>query len=117
MIAQGGGRIINISSRGGLRGTVNRGAYCTSKSGLIQLTRSLALEWAPYNILVNAVAPGRLTTHHSSDVSVDKRIKMIPLGRVGEFEEVALLVVYLASEASSYVTGEVILVDGGASIK
>lgn len=117
MIAQGGGRIINISSRGGLRGTVNRGAYCTSKSGLIQLTRSLALEWAPHNILVNAVAPGRLTTHHSPDAPVEKRIKTIPLGRVGEFEEVALLVVYLASEACTYVTGEVILVDGGASIQ
>ena len=117
MIHQGGGKIINISSKGGLRGTMNRGVYGVSKSGLIQLTRSLALEWAQHNILVNAVAPGKLTTHHSSDVPIEKRINAIPLGRVGEFEDVALLVVYLASEACTYVTGEVILVDGGTSIR
>ncbi len=116
MIRQGGGRVINISSRSGLRGRANRSAYCASKGGLIQLTRALALEWAPYNILVNAVAPGMINADLGPKVSgtvQEKRIAGIPLKRIAELSEVVPLVLYLATEASSYVTGEVILIDGG----
>jgi NAD(P)-dependent dehydrogenase (short-subunit alcohol dehydrogenase family) len=112
MIGQGSGRIINISSRAGLRGEANRTAYCASKGGLIQLTRALALEWAPHHILVNAVAPGLLNTPHASKAS---RIAMIPLKRVAEFEEIIPLILYLSSEACTYMTGEVISIDGGWS--
>lgn len=112
MIRQGGGRIINISSRIGLQGAVNRAAYCASKGGLIQLTRALALEWAPYKILVNAIAPGLMNTPTARAIQEGKT-GSIPLKRAGEPAEVAPLVVYLGSEACTYMTGEVILIDGG----
>ena len=111
MVRQGSGRIINISSTAGIRGVVNRTAYCASKGGLVLLTRALAVEWAPYNILVNAVAPGLLAVRHSKEI-LEKWSEGIPLGRPAELNEIAPLVVYLASDASTYTTGEVILVDG-----
>jgi len=117
MIRQGGGRIINISSRTGLQGMVNRVAYCASKGGLIQLTRALALEWAPYNILVNSVAPGLMNTPETSKAIQEGKAAAIPLKRAGEPEEIAPLIVYLASEACSYMTGEVILIDGGWAVQ
>ena len=117
MIRQGGGRIINISSRIGLQGMANRIAYCASKGGLIQLTRALALEWAPYNILVNSVAPGLIKTPETSKALQEGRASEIPLKRAGEPEEIAPLIVYLASEACTYMTGEVILIDGGWAIQ
>lgn len=113
MVRQGSGRIINIASTGGLRGTVERTAYCASKGGLIQLTRALALEWAPHNILVNAVAPGMLATGRLSKETFERRVSGIPLKRAAELNEIAPAVVYLASDASTYTTGEVIVVDGG----
>lgn len=116
MIRQGGGRVINISSRSGLRGRANRAAYCSSKGGLIQLTRALAVEWAPYNILVNAVAPGMIDADLGPKVSgaiQEKRIAGIPLKRIAELSEVVPLILYLATEACTYITGEVILIDGG----
>jgi NAD(P)-dependent dehydrogenase (short-subunit alcohol dehydrogenase family) len=115
MIRQGGGRIINISSRIGLQGAVNRAAYCASKGGLIQLTRALALEWAPYKILVNAIAPGLMNTPTAKAMHEGKTAS-IPLKRAGELEEVAPLVVYLGSEACTYMTGEVIVIDGGWAV-
>ncbi len=117
MIRQGGGRIINISSRIGLQGMTNRIAYCASKGGLIQLTRALALEWAPYNILVNSVAPGLMKTPETSKALREGRASEIPLKRAGEPEEIAPLIVYLASEACTYMTGEVILIDGGWAVQ
>jgi NAD(P)-dependent dehydrogenase (short-subunit alcohol dehydrogenase family) len=117
MIRQGGGRIINISSRIGLQGMVNRVAYCASKGGLIQLTRALALEWAPYHILVNSVAPGLMNTPETSKTIREGKAGEIPLKRAGEPEEVAPLIVYLASEACTYMTGEVILIDGGWAVQ
>ena len=117
MIRQGGGKIINISSRSGLRGRVDRAAYCASKGGLIQLTRALALEWAPYNILVNSVAPGLLTTAQGFNTIQQPRAREVPLNRAGEPEEIAPLVVYLASDACTYMTGEIILIDGGRAVK
>lgn len=117
MIRQGGGRIINISSRIGLQGMANRVAYCASKGGLIQLTRALALEWAPYNILVNSVAPGLMNTPETSKAVQEGKAAEIPLKRAGEPEEIAPLIVYLASEACTYMTGEVILIDGGWAVQ
>lgn len=117
MIRQGGGRIINISSRIGLQGMANRIAYCASKGGLIQLTRALALEWAPYNILVNSVAPGLMNTPETSKAIQEGKAAEIPLKRAGEPEEIAPLIVYLASEACTYMTGEVILIDGGWAVQ
>ena len=117
MIRQGGGRVINISSRIGLQGMVNRVAYCASKGGLIQLTRALALEWAPYHILVNSVAPGLMNTPETSKAIREGKAAEIPLKRAGEPEEIAPLIVYLASDACSYMTGEVILIDGGWAVQ
>lgn len=117
MIRQGGGRIINISSRIGLQGMANRVAYCASKGGLIQLTRALALEWASYNILVNSVAPGLMNTPETSKAIQEGKAAEIPLKRAGEPEEIAPLIVYLASEACTYMTGEVILIDGGWAVQ
>ena len=113
MVRQGSGRIINISSVGGIRGSVDHTAYCASKGGLVLLTRALAVEWAPYNILVNAVAPGLLAVRHSQEI-LEKWSEGIPLRRPAELNEITPLVVYLASDASSYTTGEVMLVDGGS---
>lgn len=123
MIRQGGGKIINISSRAGIKGRVNRSAYCASKGALIQLTRALALEWAPYNIIINAVAPGLINQPSPAKGREEERrkeniekINQIPLRRAGEPEEIAPMVVYLASDACTYITGELILMDGGRAI-
>jgi NAD(P)-dependent dehydrogenase (short-subunit alcohol dehydrogenase family) len=114
MVRQGSGRVINIASVAGLRGSVTHTPYCASKGGLILLTRALALEWAPYNVLVNAVAPGLLGARHSKEI-LDKWSEGIPLKRPAGLDEIAPLVVYLASDASTYTTGDVIVVDGGVS--
>lgn len=116
MIRQGGGRIINISSRSGVRGRANFAAYCASKGGLNQLNRALALEWAPHNILVNAVAPGMMNTDSvPKGEAREKRTAGVPLKRAAEVEEIVPLVLYLASDACTYTTGEIIMVDGGTS--
>ena len=123
MIREGGGRIINISSRAGNRGKAGTAAYCASKGGLNLFTMATALEWAPYNILVNAIAPGTFNIDRSyrgsSALSVipKERIAENPLKRLAETAEIVPLVLYLASEASSYTTGQVIAVDGGMSAK
>lgn len=116
MIRQGGGRIINISSRAGVRGRADFAAYCASKGGLNQLTRALALEWAPHNILVNAIAPGLLEIERNYTIPKE-RFSGFPLQRVANPLDIVPLAVYLASEACTYTTGEVIMVDGGVSIK
>ncbi|HEX6946391.1 MAG TPA: SDR family oxidoreductase [Acidimicrobiia bacterium] len=109
-----GGAIVNVASVAGLRPSALMGAYNISKAGLIHLTRQLALELAP-KIRVNAVAPGVVRTRLAGALLADEEFtaRMHPLGRVGEPEDVAPLIVYLASDAASWMTGAVIPIDGG----
>ncbi len=119
MIAAGhGGRIINIVSIGARAGLPRLAAYCAAKAGVESLTRVLALEWAEHNILVNAVGPAYIDTDMSKAMQANPKLKQMildqtPLGRMGQPEEVAGLVVYLASPAAGYITGQTFFVDGG----
>jgi gluconate 5-dehydrogenase len=121
MIERKAGKIINIASIMGIVGSPNYQTitpYCASKGGVVQLTKALALEWAPYNIHVNAIAPGYVKTpivkHLTSDpVKYETVISRIPLGRFAETEDLIGPAVFLASEASNYVTGHILFVDGG----
>jgi dehydrogenase/reductase SDR family member 4 len=122
MIRQGGGRIINISSISGLRARADgTGAYCISKAALNMMTQVMARELGPHNILVNAIAPGSIRTDFSRVNWTDperraQRLREIELKRFGEPEEVVGLALLLASGAGSFVTGEIIRVDGGMTI-
>lgn len=113
MLRKRQGRIVNIASTSGQTGVAGQTNYSAAKSGLIGATRSLALEVAKRNILVNAVAPGFIATEMIDSLPADKIRKQIPLGRIGEPEEVAGVVGFLCSSAASYITGEVISVNGG----
>ncbi|MCX5909629.1 MAG: SDR family oxidoreductase, partial [Deltaproteobacteria bacterium] len=122
MIQQGGGRIINISSISGLRARADgTGAYCISKAALNMMTQVMAKELAQHNILVNAIAPGSIKTEFSRVNWTDperkaQRLREIELKRFGEPEECVGLALFLASAACSFVTGEIIRVDGGQVI-
>lgn len=114
-----GGRIINISSVTGLAGQGGQTNYAASKAGIIGFTKSLAKEMGPRQITVNAVAPGYFPTALTAELPddlVQKALDLIPLGRLGELQEVAHLVTFLASDKASYITGEVIRVDGGLAM-
>jgi 2-deoxy-D-gluconate 3-dehydrogenase len=113
-----GGRIVNVASQAGVVGIENRSAYGASKGGAVLLTKVLAIELAQYGITVNAVAPTFITTELSRSTLEDpvwreRILSRIPLGRVGEVEDVAAATVYLASPAARMVTGHTLLVDGG----
>ena len=110
------GRIINISSVVGFTGNVGQVNYATTKAGLIGFTKSLAKELAPRNVLVNAVAPGFIETDMTETLKEEIKEeyrKQIPLGRFGKPEEVARVVLFLASPMADYITGETIHVNGG----
>lgn len=113
------GKIINISSVSGILGNAGQANYAASKAGLIGLTKSVARELASRNICVNAVAPGFIRTDMTEKLpeSVrEKAVKTIPLGKMGSPEDVAQAVLFLAGEASDYITGQVLCVDGGMAM-
>jgi 3-oxoacyl-[acyl-carrier protein] reductase len=119
MLKQRYGRIINISSVVGLRGNAGQVNYAASKAGLIGMTKSLAKELASRNITVNALAPGMIETkmlEQMNDAAKKAMLERIPAGRVGRPEDVANAAAFLASEESSYITGQVLCVDGGMAV-
>ncbi len=124
LLRESRGCIINVASVSGLVGVRNEAAYCASKGGVIQLTKAMALDYAPDGIRVNAVCPGDVETpmmwealnrveDRSLAVEADKALH--PLGRFGRADEVAKLIVYLASEDASFITGSAVSIDGGWS--
>jgi len=118
MIKQESGKIISIASIAGKVGFMNASAYCASKAGIVNLTRELAMELSPYNINVNAVAPGVIVTKMTDDMLKDKKTKEVllantPLGRFGQPEEIGKAVVFLASDNSNFITGHTLVMDGG----
>ena len=116
MIPQRKGKIINISSISGILGTPGQANYAATKGGMISFTKSLARELGPFNIHVNAVAPGLIESEVVSKMpkeKVEAIIKSSSLGRTGKPEDVAQAVLFLASEHSNYITGQTIVVDGG----
>lgn len=122
MIKQGSGRIINMSSQAGSIALDDESVYCMSKAAVNHMTKNLASEWAKYNIQVNAVAPTFIETPGTEPWLNDPDFKQsvlarIPLGRIGKPMEVAGVVVFLASEAASLITGEIIVIDGGWTLK
>ena len=121
MIERKGGSIIIVSSIGGLRGSSVIGAYCISKAADLQLARNLAVEYGPHNVRVNCIAPGLIRTDFARALWEDpaalaERSAETPLRRIGEPDEIAGAAVFLASPASSFMTGQAIVVDGGVTI-
>lgn len=118
MIPRREGKIVNITSTMSMVGFYRRAAYCSSKGGLSQLTKVLAIEWAPYNIKVNCVAPTFIRTPLTEPMFKDEDfyqevVRRIPLGKVGLPEDVTGAILYLVSDSADFVTGSSILVDGG----
>lgn len=118
MIRQKKGKIINITSMTSAKGFPYQVIYCTTKAAVSMYTRALALEWARYNINVNAIGPGYVATEMTAllfenEAVREKLLRSVPLGRLCTPREVGLLAVYLASEASDYLTGQTIYLDGG----
>lgn len=116
MMRQRYGRIVNITSVSGLAGQAGQSNYSASKAGLIGFTKSLAKELGPRNITVNAVAPGFVYTDLTADLSqemLDLALRMTPLGRFGTVEDMAGAVAFLASDEASFITGQILSVDGG----
>jgi NAD(P)-dependent dehydrogenase (short-subunit alcohol dehydrogenase family) len=121
MVERGGGNAIIIASVGGLRGSTMLGAYGISKAADFQLARSLALEWGPKNIRINCIAPGLVKTDFARALWEDEaRLKTLlettPLRRIGEPDDIGGIVAFLASRAAAFITGTIIVADGGVTI-
>jgi 2-dehydro-3-deoxy-D-gluconate 5-dehydrogenase len=117
-LAQRSGKVINVASTSGINGKPTLVAYSASKGAVLQFTKALAAEWARFGIQVNAVAPGAFTTEAQAavlndDAILTARLKKIPAGRMGRAEEFGPLVCYLASPVSDFMTGSVVVIDGG----
>ncbi len=115
------GAIIIVSSIAGLKGTSSLGAYAISKAADFQLARNLAVEWGRHNIRVNCIAPGLVRTDFARALWEDEKmlsgnLRQCPLGRIGEVEDIAGAVVFLASDAARFMTGQVMVIDGGVTI-
>ena len=118
-LKQRGGRIINLSSVSGVLGNAGQANYAASKAGVIGLTKSVARELASRNVTVNAVAPGFIATDMTdamTDAAKEATLNQIPLKRIGQTKDIAETVAFLASDKASYITGQVISVDGGMAI-
>ncbi|HEV8436580.1 MAG TPA: SDR family NAD(P)-dependent oxidoreductase [Methylomirabilota bacterium] len=116
MVGQGGGRIIAVASINAFRGVENLVGYNVAKAGVVELTRTMAVELAQHHIMVNAIAPAQIDTRLTRSLPEDarrRRTERIPMGRFGEPEEVARAALFLASDDASYVTGHTLAVDGG----
>ncbi|EAG1286434.1 D-threitol dehydrogenase [Listeria monocytogenes] len=121
MIATGGGKIVNMASQASVIALDKHVAYCASKAAIVSMTQVLAMEWAPYNINVNAISPTVILTElgkkaWAGQVGEDMK-KLIPAGRFGYPEEVAACTLFLVSDAASLITGENLIIDGGYTIK
>jgi 2-deoxy-D-gluconate 3-dehydrogenase len=118
LIAQGSGKIINIASTSGITGKPSLVAYSASKGAVLQFTKALGAEWGRFGVQVNAIAPGAFETHAQQAVLdqpdvLERRIRKIPAGRMGRPHEFGPLVCYLASPLADYITGSVLVMDGG----
>jgi len=118
MVQKCRGRVINIASVAALTGETNTSIYAASKGALISFSRTLAVEWARYGVTVNALAPGYFRTDLNAQALdnpevADRLLKKIPMRRVGQPDELGPLLVYLASDASAFMTGSVLVIDGG----
>ena len=122
MIKQKKGKIINISSDASQRATAERSVYATSKAGVSHLTRCLAVEWAKHNINVNAIGPGPTHTplnkkyYEENPDKLQQTVQSIPMGRMGDTSDYIGAAVFLASEASNFMTGQTLLIEGGSTI-
>jgi NAD(P)-dependent dehydrogenase (short-subunit alcohol dehydrogenase family) len=121
MAERGDGSVIIVSSIGGLKGSSVLGAYAISKAADMQMARNLAVEWGPKNVRVNCIAPGLVRTDFARALwenpeTYQRAVALYPLRRIGESDEIAGAAVFLASRAGSFVTGQTIVVDGGATI-
>ena len=120
MLERRRGTVVNISGFAARKGSPEMLAYSAAKAGLTRLTQTLALEWAPYGVTVNCIAPGSFPDPETGDpgqvaAGRERAKTTVPLGRVGELREVGLLALYLVSDASAYMTGETLYLDGGLS--
>jgi len=121
MAARRDGAIVIVSSIAGLKGSATLGVYGISKAADFQLARNLAVEWGKHNIRVNCIAPGLIKTDFAKALwdnpdLLERRLRTTPLGRMGEPEDIAGLALFLASPSASFITGQIIIVDGGVTI-